>query len=568
MTFLSCKTQSLFLTPILFSWQHFCSRVLPQPVVVNASLVAASYDQHGITRFFQHVCSVEDQEYLRHLVEESGCVAFVRDGSVLPRENSTSDLPMLGERPVPFQSPPGPLRHTFQLIHAGHVTGLLIPKGVTVVCGGWCQGKSTLLQALSVGMYNKVPGDGREFVCTLPTTTMVQSEKGRSVSAVDITPFATQVRPHGPSTRAFTTGQASGNTSQAAGVMEALEMGASALLMDEGTSATAFLVRDSRMQQLLVQGEGEATLTTPFLHVVQALRVERGVSSILVGSGCGDYLEVADVVIMMEHYLPRDATVQAKEIVRSNGGPSLPNNSSSNSSNDNNGGGGGGGDVGGYTMKVGSGLSLMKVDNSMSGVSGGSGGGSGFQSNMNGGGDGNGNGNNGNGSSNGGGSKGSNGVDDSETTNNNNSGTFANVGARILRHNALQVVQEKRSSIKVLGKTLTVLQFGAVDIDIAALQFVDVSQVRAVAHILEYIHKHKLCDGERSLAMVLDEIELVVKTRGLDGIACFSNLGDLALPRRAEIAAAINRIRTLKVVVAPDNVYHQPIKQHGAQTTE
>lgn len=527
-------------------------------MVVNASLVAASYDQHGITRFFRHVCSVEDQEYLRHLVVESGCVAFVRDGSVLLRESSTSDLPMLDDPPVPFQSPPGPLRHTFQLIHAGHVTGLLIPKGVTVVCGGWCQGKSTLLQALSVGMYNKVPGDGREFVCTHPTTTMVQSEKGRSVSAVDITPFAPQVGPNGPPTQTFTTGRASGSTSQAAGVMEALEVGATCLLMDEDTGASTFLVRDSRMQQL--RGQERATKATrPFLHVVQALRAERGVSSILVGGGCGDYLEVADLVIMMEHYLPKDVTAQAKEIVRRHGGPSLPNNSNSSTANN----GGGGGDVGGYTMKVGSGLSLMKVDNSMSGVSGGSGGGSGFQSSMNGsgggGGYGNGNGNgNGNGSNggsngngNGGGSNGSNGMDDSS----NNNGMFSNIRARTLHHTALQVSQERGCTTKVVGRDLTVLQFGAVDIDIAELQFVDVSQVRAVAHILQYIHKHGLCDGERSLAMVLDEIEVVVKARGLDGIACYNNVGDLALPRRAEIAAAINRIQHLKVVVAPDKVY-------------
>ena len=292
--------------------------------------------------------------------------------------------------------------------------------------------------------------------------------------------------------------------------------------------------------------------------VVQALRAERGVSSILVGGGCGDYLEVADLVILMEHYLPKDVTAQAKEIVRRHGGPSLPNNSNSSTANN----GGGGGDVGGYTMKVGSGLSLMKVDNSMSGVSGGSGGGSGFQSSMNGSGggggygngNGNGNGSNGgsNGNGNGGGSNGSNGMDDSS----NNNGMFSNIRARTLHHTALQVSQERGCTTKVVGRDLTVLQFGAVDIDIAELQFVDVSQVRAVAHILQYIHKHGLCDGERSLAMVLDEIEVVVKARGLDGIACYNNVGDLALPRRAEIAAAINRIRTLKVVVAPDNVYH------------
>lgn len=118
---------------------------------------------------------------------------------------------------------------------------------------------------------------------------------------------------YGRSTSAFSTNDASGSTSQAATLIEALEVGAQVLLLDEDTSATNFMVRDARMQAL-VHKEHEPI--TPFLDRVRQLYDQLGVSTILVMGGCGDYFDVADIVIMMRDYLPHDVTSEAHQVAR------------------------------------------------------------------------------------------------------------------------------------------------------------------------------------------------------------------------------------------------------------
>ncbi|CAN0498033.1 unnamed protein product, partial [Ectocarpus sp. 8 AP-2014] len=135
-----------------------------------------------------------------------------------------------------FRSPES-LRREFRLPHRGVVKGMLVPRGVTVIVGGGYHGKSTLLRALAVGVYDKVPGDGRELAVADPGAVTIRAEDGRPVSAVDISPFISSLPSAGVTTERFSTGAASGSTSQAANVVEALEAGATALLLDEDTCA-------------------------------------------------------------------------------------------------------------------------------------------------------------------------------------------------------------------------------------------------------------------------------------------------------------------------------------------
>jgi len=256
-----------------------------------------------------HLDAAEDAEHLRGLLAERGLVAFVADGACLPRRSGVDDRPLDGPGVVPFKSPDS-LRVELELPHAGKITGMGIPKGVTLIVGGGYHGKSTLLQALERGVYDHVPGDGRERVVTDPSAVKIRAEDGRSVAGVDIRPFINNL-PGGGSPDSFCTPNASGSTSQAANIVEALEVGTTLLLLDEDTCATNLMIRDARMQQL-VEKSGEPI--TPFLDRVRQLAVEKNVSSILVIGGSGDYFDVADTVIRMDSFVPRDVTAEAKAI--------------------------------------------------------------------------------------------------------------------------------------------------------------------------------------------------------------------------------------------------------------
>jgi predicted ABC-class ATPase len=260
---------------------------------------------------------VENQEFIRGQLEELGLIAFVADGALLPRESGNSQRPLAQKEAVPFQSPAS-LRVSLDLPNPVHVrssadqkiTGMGIPKGVTLIVGGGYHGKSTLLQALERGVYPHIPGDGREYVVTCRKAVKIRAEDGRRIEQVDISPFITNL-PRGLDTRGFCTDNASGSTSQAANIAEALEMGAQALLLDEDTSATNFMVRDVRMQALV---DKAFEPITPFIERVHEIHDRFGVSTVLVMGGCGDYFEVADTVIMMREYIPQEMTVKARRI--------------------------------------------------------------------------------------------------------------------------------------------------------------------------------------------------------------------------------------------------------------
>lgn len=413
------------------------------PKVVENSLIYKRLDQK---RLKEHVEIAEDQDFLRQELLKKGLVAFIGNGAILPRESGISDKPLKDERVIPFQSPKE-LEVSFNLPNRGEVYGMGVPAGVTLIVGGGYHGKSTMLRAIERGIYNHIPGDGREMVVTVGDAVKIRAEDGRSVVEVDISAFISDL-PHGQDTTAFSTENASGSTSQATNIVEALEAGTHLLLLDEDTSATNFMIRDGRMQ-LLVAKENEPI--TPFIDRVRELFDNFNVSTILVVGGSGDYFDVADRVIMMQNYVPRDVTVEAKKIAEAHKNDRKPEMKSA----------------------------------------------------------------------------------------------FTGVKERAPQPQSFQLGPKA----KVKAKGLSNIQFGKSNIDLAYVeQLVDSSQTAAIAEIIRYAARHYV-DGKLSLSRVIDRVLQDIDRYGLDVISPFrgQHPGNYALPRKQEIAAAINRLRTLKI---------------------
>jgi predicted ABC-class ATPase len=288
--------------------EMFCDELIS---IANQALLYENLPTHSVQ---QHIDVVEDQEALREQLQEQGLVAFVGNGSILPRRSGVDDHPLAESNAgpvIPFKSPPE-LEIELSQPNRGAVRGMGIPEGVTLIVGGGFHGKSTLLQALERGVYNHIPGDGREWTVTIHSGVKIRAEDGRHVEKVDISPFITNL-PYGKDTLFFSTEKASGSTSQAAHIMEALEVESKLLLIDEDTSATNFIIRDARMQALVTK---EKEPITPFVDKVRQLLDHHQVSTILVMGGSGDYLEAADQVIMMDQYRPVVVTDRAQHIIK------------------------------------------------------------------------------------------------------------------------------------------------------------------------------------------------------------------------------------------------------------
>jgi predicted ABC-class ATPase len=413
------------------------------PDVVVATLLASAHPAEEIRR---HADINEDAHHLRTLLPGMGLVAFVADGALLPRRSGVDDRPLEESAVVLFCSPDS-LRVDVELPNAGTVTGMGIPIGVTLIVGGGFHGKSTLLRALAMGVYNHRPGDGRELVATVPDAVKIRAEDGRSVAGVDISPFIDGL-PLDQDTRAFSTPNASGSTSQAAAIVEALEAGARTLLVDEDTSATNFMIRDRRMQALVPKG-GEPI--TPFVDRVRELSDELNVSTTLVLGGSGDYLDVADTVIDMRAYLPIDVTAEAREVARDH--PT------------------------GRAAEVRHPVALPRPR-----------------------------------------------VPDPRS-----------VDAR-----------KGRREVSVGAPDLRTLLFGRGRVDLGAVeQLVSASQIRAIGNALA-LAPARILDGATSIPEVLDEIDLLLAREGLDALDA-RRPGDLAGFRRFELAAVLNRLRSLRV---------------------
>jgi predicted ABC-class ATPase len=398
-----------------------------------------------------HVEVVEDQEHIRVQLDANRWVCFIANGAVLPRRSGIDDRPMeggeseSGPRPVSFRSPPE-MEGEVDTLHRGRLKGMAIPEGVTLIVGGGFQGKSTLLNALEKGVYPHIPGDGREFVVSLPAAVKVRSEDGRSVEKVDISPFIANL-PLGRDTSLFTTENASGSTSQAANIMEALEVGARVLLIDEDTSATNFMIRDQRMQLLVIKDKEPIT---PFIDKVRQLYRDLGVSTVLVMGGSSDYFEVADRVIWMDAYLPREVTERVADIVRD-----FPNRRRSE-----------------------------------------------------------------------GGEK------------------FGRIPSRFPLAVSFDPSRGKRE-VKIDAKTLKTILYGRTAVDLSLVsQVVDESQTNAIGDLIHYCATHYF-QGSTSLAEGLQKAMADLGEKGLDILSPYKR-GDYARPRIFEVAAAINRMRTLR----------------------
>jgi len=411
--------------------------------IARRSLFYGSLDSRKVE---EHVLLAEDQEFLRARLAENKLVAFVANGSILPRESGVSDRPLREGKVIPFQSP-GELEVSFDLPNRGKITGMGILEGVTLIVGGGYHGKSTLLRAIERGVYNHIPGDGREFVLTVEDAVKIRAEDGRSIEKCDISGFINNL-PYGQETVDFTTENASGSTSQAANIVEALEIGTHLLLLDEDTSATNFMIRDGRMQQLVVK---ESEPITPFIDRVRQLYENFNVSTILVVGGSGDYFDVADRVIMMENYIPKDVTSRAKKIAQEH-------------------------------------KDDRKVEL----------------------------------------------MDD-----------FTKITQRIPLAASFQLGPRGKVKSKGLGNIL----YGRSSIDLHNVeQLVDPGQTVAIAEIIRYAAQ-KYVDGKRTLREVVEAVLGEISRQGMDVVSPFKGQhpGDYALPRKYEIAAAINRLRKLKV---------------------
>ena len=279
------------------------------PPVWEESLLAKSLDMNRVQRALD---TLEDYSALSQLLDQNHWASFVADGSLLPRASGISDLP-LKKGGVLF-SAPEEMSAEVHLPHSGKVRGMPIPLGITLIVGGGFHGKSTLLKAIQDAVYPHVAGDGREGIATQPTAVKIRAEDGRSVQPINISGFMDNL-PLIASTKNFSTVSASGSTSQAVNILEAIEAGSSLLLMDEDTCATNFMIRDARMQTLITSEP-----ITPLVDRIEELHKDLGVSTLLVMGGSGDYFDSADTVIAMDSFQPKLVTAKAKQIVQENPG--------------------------------------------------------------------------------------------------------------------------------------------------------------------------------------------------------------------------------------------------------
>jgi len=419
--------------------------------VVKKSLFFKALDSAAL---MSHILSVEDQADARAQLSEQGLIAFVANGSVLPRKSGLDDRPMTTKDDpnlVTFKSPAS-MEVTLDLPNKGPVAGMGIKKGITMIVGGGFHGKSTIVQALQIGVYNKVHGDGREFVVTDPNAVKIRSEDGRSVCCTNISPFINNL-PFARDTTAFSTSDASGSTSQATNIVEALELGSTTLLIDEDTCATNFMIRDAPMMELVAP---EKEPITPFINKVRPLFNDQGVSTVMVIGGSGDFFPIADTVICMERYAAKDVTAEAHAIA-SRHGRNTPE---------------------AFPFPVAA-------------------------------------------------------------------------SGRVLLREGLA------ADHKVSAKSLRCISYGNTEIELTYVeQLVETGQAKAIMDCLQHLAAStNYVDGKRTLPEIIDMLEKklsaegkAVGQQGLDLISQGAVCPFHALPRRFEIAAALNRLRTAKVV--------------------
>lgn len=408
--------------------------------VPEAAQIALFYDRLNKNALKAAIELARDQQFIREHLSEQGLAAFIADGSVLPRESGISDRPMKGA--VPFQSPAA-CKVTVTLPYHGSVTGMGIKKGITLFVGGGYHGKSTILQALEMGVYNHIAGDGREYVITDPSAWKLRAEDGRSISHTDISPFINHL-PNKKDTFHFSTEDASGSTSQAANLMEAVESGSKLLLIDEDTSATNFMIRDELMQKVICREEEPIT---PFIERVRSMYDDLGVSSIIVAGSSGSFFGIADTIIQMKEYVPYDITERAREAAASY--PALKQQEH---------------------FPVSDNMRAPKANQALK--------------------------------------------------------------------------KDPRLKMKTMGTNEMLLAKDAIELRYLE-QLIDPEQTNALAYALKYLELNRM-NGSRTVPQLLDDVEALTASKGLSALYDKEYVrSGLAMPRRQEIAACLNRYRKL-----------------------
>lgn len=415
------------------------------PVCVRQTLLSSSCSKESVE---QCLFLADDQLYIREELKKRGLVSFVANGAVLPRKSGVSSLPM--KEGKAFCSPAS-MEVCLELPHKGKLTGMGIGKGVTLIVGGGYHGKSTLLEALELGVYNHIAGDGREYVITDDTAMKLRAEDGRSIQKTDISMFIRNL-PNGRDTGAFYTEDASGSTSQAANTVEAMEAGAKVFLIDEDTSATNFMIRDELMQRVVSR---EVEPIIPFIDRVRELYEKYGISTVLVAGSCGSYFHKADCIIQMNRYQPMEITALAKK------------------------------EAGGYPYTGGK-MEIAEEPNF----------------------------------------------------------------ARIIRRDAAFAKDDR---IKLRTDGLDGFSINREDVDLRYVeQLVDSEQLTALSHMVKYM-KLQVFDGKKTLQEAVEGLYSRIDSRGFNAFSGGSGEGgesgsvpgNLAMPRRQELCAALNRCREL-----------------------
>jgi len=417
------------------------------PKLVEESLFHKNLDKAEIKKFIE---ACEDQDCLRSQLNKNKIISFIKNGSILPRRSGVSDKPLPEANTILFKSPPE-LEVSLKAPNIGIVKGMGIPLGVTLLIGGGFHGKTTILSAIQKGVYNHIPGDGREYVVTDVSAVKIKAEEGRSIQKVDISSFVSNL-PLGKNTKEFSTANASGSTSQAANIIEALEINTKLLLLDEDTSATNFLIRDSIMQQVVSKDKEPIT---PFIDQVNSIYSKYNTSTIMVMGGSGDYFEVADTILLINSYLPYLATDKAKEVIKNR-------------------------------------KDIRKKENPAS---------------------------------------------------------FGSITERIPLPNSINPYKGRKRKVKSRG--IHNISFGAENIDLSSIeQIVESSQVNSISNIILYGLTKNYFDGKSTLCNIIGKIFDDIGKYGLDIISDFyiKYPASFSMPRKFEVASAINRLRSLKVI--------------------
>ncbi|QZY56379.1 ABC-ATPase domain-containing protein [Crassaminicella profunda] len=404
--------------------------------------------EYNKKQLINHLELTDQQQTIRKFLNENKYICFLGNGSILPRESGISNKPLNNDEVVPFVSPSS-LEIEIPIPHSEPIRGMAIPEGITLIVGGGYHGKSTLLKAMERGIYNHILGDGREYVITNPTAFKIRAEDGRRVEKVNISPFINNL-PFNKDTTRFSTEDASGSTSQATNIVESLEMGSKVLLIDEDTSATNFMIRDGRMQELVGK---EKEPITPFIDKARQLYENHKVSTILVIGGSGDYFHIADRIIMLDEYKAIDVTKKGKDIAKR----------------------------------------FEHIRKTEGGKD------------------------------------------------------FGEISHRIIKNQSFNASRGKKE--KVDAKGLHTIIYGTSNIDLSFVeQLIDPSQTRAIALMIKYLSKN-LVDNTTPLSVLIEKLYAQIEKNGLEVISPYTGKhpGNLALPRKFELSAAINRLRTLKV---------------------